>query len=121
MTERRGDGELEADILGVLWASDDALTPADVNERLGADLAYTTVMTVLTRLWGKGLVDRTRHGRAYAYRAVVTESELATRRITETLDAASDRNAVLSRFVGSLPKRDLAALRRLLDPKGGTR
>ena len=49
---KRPDGALEADVLGVLWAADgQSLSPAEVNERLPTDLAYTTIMTVLTRLW----------------------------------------------------------------------
>jgi predicted transcriptional regulator len=119
MVERRADGELENDVLGVLWATDDALTPGEVNEALGADLAYTTVMTVLTRLWRKGLLERTRRGRAYAYRALVSESDLALRRLNETLAGASDRAEVLARFVGSLSRRDVAHLRRILDRDQG--
>ncbi len=121
VSERRADGALEADILGVLWVADEPLTPAEVNDRLDSGLAYTTVLTVLTRLWTKGLLERTRHGRAYAYRALMSESELATQRMADTLAAVSNRNEVLARFVGTLPKRDLAALRRLLDQPGRER
>ena len=46
-----------------------ALTPGEVRDALGGDLAYTTVMTVLTRLFEKGLVTRTQQGRAFALRA----------------------------------------------------
>lgn len=115
VSERRADGALETDILGVLWAASRPLTPAEVNDRLDSGLAYTTVLTVLTRLWTKGLLERTRQGRAYAYRALLSESELASQRLADTLASASDRTEVLARFVGRLPKRDLAALRRLLD------
>ncbi len=115
MNERRADGELEAEVLGVLWGAGSALTPSEVNERLGGELAYTTVMTVLSRLWSKGLLERTRHGRAYAYCALVSESDLATRRMNETLASVTNRDEVLARFVGSLPRREVSALRRLLD------
>jgi len=50
MGPRRPLGALEAEILEVLWHSDRALTPAEVLDALDADLAYTTVMTVLGRL-----------------------------------------------------------------------
>ena len=52
---RRQAGSLEQEVMAVLWASDQALTPGEVQQGLGADLAYTTVMTILTRLHGKGL------------------------------------------------------------------
>lgn len=115
MTERRADGELENEVLGVLWAAGGALTPGEVNDELGGGLAYTTVMTVLTRLWQKGLLERSRRGRAYAYRALVSETELAAQRLNDALAAAPDRAEVLARFVGSLSRRDVAQLRRLLD------
>ncbi|MGD9793906.1 MAG: BlaI/MecI/CopY family transcriptional regulator [Acidimicrobiia bacterium] len=119
MGERRPDGALEADILGVLWGSEDALTPGEVNEVLDGVLAYTTVMTVLTRLWKKGLVQREPRGRGYAYNAVVSEGELASRRIGDTLDSVSDRTSALASFVGSLSKRDVRQLRRLLGELDG--
>ena len=121
MAQRRADGALEADILRVLWDADDSLTPGEVNAVLGVQLAYTTVMTVLTRLWKKGLVGRQAQGRAYAYHAALTESELATRRMAETLSAVSDRASVLAGFVGSLSKREVGQLRRLLNESGRPR
>jgi predicted transcriptional regulator len=115
-SRKRPDGGLEAEVLGVLWsAGEEALTPSEVNRRLDSGLAYTTVMTVLTRLWKKGLVDRVGQGRAFAYRPVVTESELATRRMREALDGVGDRASTLAGFVGSLSSRDVTHLRRLLD------
>ncbi|MGH1503776.1 MAG: BlaI/MecI/CopY family transcriptional regulator [Acidimicrobiales bacterium] len=114
-TGRRGDGELEADVLGVLWGSDQLLTPAEVSDALDADLAYTTVMTVLTRLWKKGLATREPAGRGFAYRATLTETELATQRLHETIDSVADRHSLLAGFVGSLSKTDQRRLRSLLD------
>lgn len=54
--ERLGMGELEARVLDVLWDAEGQLTPAEVNARLDSDrqLAYTTVMAVLVRLFEKG-------------------------------------------------------------------
>jgi len=69
--ERRGRGDLKQQVLAVLLASDTAVTPAQVRRAIDADLAYTTVMTVLNRLAGQGLVARRRAGRAYAYTAVL--------------------------------------------------
>lgn len=121
MSDRRADGELEADILGVLWGADRPLTPGEVNELLGGQLAYTTVMTVLTRLWKKDLAVRKPHGRGFAYSAAISESELTTQRMSETLAGASDRALVLTKFVHSLPKRDISHLRRLLGHLEGER
>jgi predicted transcriptional regulator len=115
--ERRAQGALEAAVLSALWAHPDGLTPAQVSDEVDGDLAYTTVMTICTRLWKKGLVDRTRSGRAFVYRPLVTEDELAAQRLRDVLDPVEDRTAVLARFVKALPKRDADALRRLLDDR----
>ena len=112
---KRPDGALEHDILTILWAADQPLQPAEVKARLDSDLAYTSVATVLGRLQDKGLVERLASGRAFAYRAIVNEAELAARRISDVLSSATDRAAVLAGFVDHLSKRDAKALRRLLD------
>lgn len=112
---RRPDGALERDVLKVLWASEGALTPGEVRERLDVDLAYTTVMTVLGRLRDKELVTRSPRGRAFAYLAAVSESGLIARRMNAELSATTDRTGALSGFVHGLTKRDVAALRQMLD------
>lgn len=113
--ERRATGELESEVLALLWALDaEGATPAEVQASVGSDLAYTTVMTILSRLWKKGLVDRERRGRAYAYRPVVSEADLAAQRMKAHLDRAGDREGALNRFVDALPKKDERALRRIL-------
>lgn len=119
MADRRPMGSLEADVLDVLWRADGPLTPAQVLDDLNADLAYTTVMTILSRLWRKGLADRTKQGRAYAYAASLSESDLAASRMRDALSGTSDRTATMSRFVDGLNKREAAALRALLDEAGG--
>jgi predicted transcriptional regulator len=112
---RRPDGALETDVLRVLWASDGPLLPGEINERLNAGYAYTSVATILTRLQAKGLVVRSPAGRAYAYEAAVDEAGLAVRRISELLDSSSDRAKVLSRFIDGLSPREAKAIRAILD------
>ncbi len=112
---RRPDGALEHDVLRVLWAADGPLSPGEINERLDACYAYTSVATILTRLQAKGLVVRTASGRAFAYEAVVDEPDLAVRRISELLDSSSDRAQVLSRFIGGLSSREADAIQAMLD------
>jgi len=110
-------GSLETTVLEQLWATPGGATPAQVHEALGTDLAYTTVMTVLTRLWKKGLVDRSPYGRSFTYRPVVSEAELAARRMDLALDQTRDRRAALSQFVNSLSVKDERLLRKLLEER----
>jgi len=119
MADRRPMGSLEAQVLGVLWRAEGPVTPAEVREALHSDLAYTTVMTILSRLWQKGLAERMKQGRAFAYGPVMSESDLAATRMRAALTATSDRTATMSRFVEGLNKREAAALRALLDEADG--
>ena len=107
-------GELESEVLSLLWAADAPLTPGEVLERLEGSIAYTSAMTILTRLWQKGLVGREQRGRAFAYEPLVSEAELVALRMQATLERSSDREAALSRFVGSLSKKDERILRGIV-------
>ena len=117
VSERRAPGELESEVLAVLWSQDSALTPAEVREHLGNTLAYTTVMTTLSRLFDKGIVVREPVGRAYAYKPALDEAEFAAARMRELLDSGRDRKAVLARFVGDLSAADERVLTGLLRRK----
>jgi len=115
---RRASGELEAAALAVLQAAGSALTPGQVRERLGEQpggrLAYTTVVTILSRLYAKGVLTRFRSGRAYSYAPVADEPGLAARRMQDVLEAEADREAVLARFVSGMSPADERLLRRML-------
>jgi predicted transcriptional regulator len=81
---------------------------------MGDDLAYTTVMTILVRLQAKGVIERSKVGRSYAYRPVVAESEVVAGQVRRLLDHAQSRDAVLQGFVDGLGPDEEAALRELL-------
>ena len=118
VSPRRAAGELEAAALAVLQSSGSPLTPGEVLDRLGGGLAYTTVVTILSRLHAKGVLTRLRSGRAYSYAPVADEPGLAARRLRGVLDAEADREAVLARFVSELSRADEELLRRVLaDPE----
>ena len=116
---RRPAGGLEAEVLAALWAIGRPLTPREVQRELGGELAYTTVMTTLTRLHDKGAVDRQRSGRAYAYTPVLDQAGIAASRMREMLDDGQDRRAVLTHFVDSLSAQDERLLSELLRDAGG--
>src|SRR5258708_30187 len=116
---RRAAGELEAAVLSVLQAAGSPLPPAAVREKLGGDLAYTTVVTILSRLHAKGVLDRRKAGRAFLYAPVADEPGLAARRLAQMLDAEPDREAVLARFVSGLSGTDEELLRRMRGGRGG--
>jgi len=112
---RRGQGELEAQVLSALRAAPGPETAAWVRERLGGTLAYTTVMTILTRLHAKRVVTRERAGRSFLWTAAADEAGLAAHRMRRVLDSEADREAVLMSFVSGLSARDEELLRTLLN------
>lgn len=111
---RRDSGALEAEVLSALWAAASPLSPGEVQRALGSGLAYTTVMTTLSRLHDKGLVARQRAGRAYAYQPVAEEAGHLASRMRALLEAGHDRRAVFARFVDELPPTDSQLLTELL-------
>ena len=113
-------GELEALVMGVLWDNEEALTPGDVHDLIERQhpVAYTTVMTILVRLWNKGWAEREQSGRAFAYYPVYSRDEWAAGRMQEFLAEAGDRSAALSHFVASMNGKELGQLRRIVDRRG---
>ncbi len=87
-------GPLERDVMRALWEADEPVAVRAVLERVNkrrrAPLAYTTVMTVLSRLTDKQILRRRRAGRGYAYEAVLPdEAAIAVREaVREFGDAA---------------------------------
>lgn len=109
-------GPLEGELLAVLWDRADWVTGPEIHTALSAQrpLAYTTVATVLTRLWEKGHLERARDGRPFTYRAVRTREQHAAARMASVLAELDDRPGALSWFLELLEPRELAQLRRLL-------
>ena len=115
----QGLGELEGAVMAVLWAADGARTVREVHERLVADrvIAYTTVLTVLGNLHGKGWVERERHGRAWVYRPRRTREEAGADALRDVLTESGDPEGVLLHFAREMGDRESAFLRRILDER----
>lgn len=115
-------GELENRVIQVLWDAGRALAPGEVHEILRAerDLAYTTVTTILVRLREKGVVTRSRSGRAFRYEPVLSREERAASRMNEVLAAAGDHRLALTRFVDALPADQRENLRKALRGRRST-
>ncbi|MBZ5512960.1 MAG: BlaI/MecI/CopY family transcriptional regulator [Acidobacteriia bacterium] len=100
------------DCLRVLWSRPEA-SVAEVRAGLPRPLAYTTVMTVLDRMCGKGLVKRRKRGRAWSYSACLdldTARAEAVRRLVANLFESDNR--ALVRYLlgeGARPRRRVTA------------
>lgn len=101
-------------MLAALWSADGSATATEVQRRIDGTLAYTTVVTILTRLHEKGAVTRQKRGRSFAYAPVDDDAGLAARRMRKLLDTGPDRGRVLARFISNLSDGDEQVLRALL-------
>jgi len=105
--------------MAVLWQGDRPVSVREVVERLNtgrvAPLAYTTVMTVLSRLASKGILAREQAGRGFVYSPVVADTaEIAVRGVL-----AEFGDAALARFVDrvELDPQLRARLRKLMEAR----
>lgn len=112
-------GELEAEIMTLLWAENGTVTVRDVLGKLNAQqdhpAAYTTVMTVMSRLAEKGLLKRALSGNTYEYRVARSRDEFlryASEKIATELIADFGEVAVAG-FVSALERVDPRRLHEL--------
>ena len=90
-------------------------TSRSVADRLAdRGLAYTTWLTVLGRLEGKGLLRRDRAARAHTYAAVASREEHIAELLHSALGQAVDREAALQHFARSITPDEARALRAAL-------
>ncbi len=111
-------GELEAEVMELAWNRGAWLGVNDLLAALkGRQRAYTTVMTIVTRLCDKGLLERRRDGRGFVYRPALSKEQIAAQALREVLADADDPQAVLAHFVKDLEASPelLARLRTLAD------
>jgi predicted transcriptional regulator len=101
--------------MDVLWDRGRPATVRDVVDTLHSRaLAYTTVMTVLDRLAGKGMVRRERAGRAWSYRPAAAREAYIAQLMLNALDLAGSRDAALVRFARSVTGPEADVLRAAL-------
>ena len=112
-------GPLEWRVLEALWGRGAEASVRDLHGGF-VDLAYTTLMTTLDRLYRKGVLSRRRAGRAFVYAPALSRAELEQQRAATALDAllgaggdAESLRPVLSFFVETVGARDRALLDEL--------
>lgn len=116
MPVTREFGELEMAIMNVMWAAESPCIVREVRERLqyGRPVAYTTVMTVMGILYRKGVLQRTKHGRAWRYWPVEQREEHDARLMVETLRSGGNEAVTISRFLERISADELNLLRDAL-------
>jgi predicted transcriptional regulator len=116
-------GDLEADIMEIVWKKGE-VTVRSVFQILKDDreLAYTTVMTVMSRLADKGLLRKIKEGAAFVYKATSTRDEFTQSTLKKILNELLQDFAApaISQFIDSVEDVDpdkMEELARLIEAK----
>ncbi|MFQ5738730.1 MAG: BlaI/MecI/CopY family transcriptional regulator [Acidobacteriota bacterium] len=118
-------GELESQIMEILWSLSEA-TVRQVHARLQErrKIAYTTVMTVMSRLAEKGLLERRKEGNAYVYQPLSSRREF-THSVVGSVIASLIRDfgtPTMTQFLESVEEEDpesIEELARLIEERRG--
>jgi predicted transcriptional regulator len=101
-------GNLEREVMDVVWRTGET-TVKEVQLALSREVAYTTVMTTLDRLFKKGFVSRTRAGRPFVYQAILTRTQTETavaRGIVSGIFGGPSAMPILSNLVDAVGSED---------------
>ena len=115
-------GELETALMDFMWRRGE-LNVTDAQAQFAPNLAYTTVMTTMSRLWKKGLLKRRKVGKGYFYVPALTEREyqdqLTHHLLEMALNEGVNTGAVMSHFVDVVgaDKETLERLEQLIKAK----
>lgn len=113
-------GARQARLMDVFWRRDSATVRevlTDLDER---QLAYTTVLTLVSRLWSRGLLEREAEGRGYRYRAAKSREQLMAEISDELIDRLIEDfgDVALARLGARFPRPSDSAKQRLRELKG---
>lgn len=112
-----GFGQLEAVVMDRLWDHGEPMTVRQVLELLQRDreIAYTTVMTVMERLYRKQLLTREEHGRAFLYQPASSRADYTAHVMAQALSDSTDKTAALVHFAEHVAPHEARALWEALD------
>ncbi|HCB69748.1 MAG TPA: BlaI/MecI/CopY family transcriptional regulator [Persephonella sp.] len=114
-------GDLEEKVMNVLWKIGNG-TVREVREQLNENLAHTTVMTILDRLYKKGLLKRIKEGKSYRYFPLISKEEfekkVAEKVITDII--RSHPETAIAAFEGAIEKlseEEIYHLKKMIEEK----
>ena len=115
-------GELEAVVMDKLWSATEPLAVRTVLELLQQErtIAYTTVMTVMERLFQKGLLTRVEAGKAFLYSPARSRAEHTAALMADALTDSQDSAATLVRFVERVSAAEARQLLQALSQRGSS-
>lgn len=101
-------GELESEIMEIIWHRKGANSVKDVTEVLSKrrQIAYTTVMTIMARLANKGVLIKHLSGTSYLYKPKVSKEQFMAKAVHGifSLAVSSLGEEVLAHFIKEIQK-----------------
>ncbi|MEM9586385.1 MAG: BlaI/MecI/CopY family transcriptional regulator [Planctomycetota bacterium] len=108
----------ELEVMRVVWEQD-GLKPAEIQDRFGWSIDNGTLRSVLVGLVERGLLQRTKHGKAYHYSAAATRKSKLKTAVARMADvfAGGSKSELIAQLIRSerLTDADLIKLRELAD------
>ena len=121
-TSSKHPTELELELLKILWRLGPS-TVRQVRDEFAAvrDLAYTTVMTMMTIMVAKGYVTRVKDGRSFVYHPVYREENASRNMLQDVIDRifGGSTTAVMQNLLetSDLDDEELKQIRSLINRK----
>lgn len=111
-------GELESEIMEIIWREPQSVSVKDITLMLAKKrpIAYTTVMTVMTRLSNKGILNRHISGNSYIYQPKVSREKFVAIAVHGIFSSAlsSLGEGVLAHFIKEIGKINPARRKELI-------
>lgn len=115
-------GELESEIMEIIWSQKGVISVKEITEILSKrrKLAYTTVMTIMTRLVEKGVLVRRLKGQSYLYKPKVTKEKFISKAVHGIFSSAVSTlgEEVMTHFVKEIKKISPSKRQELLKALG---
>ena len=114
--------DLELEIMNVIWEKGEA-TVKEVQRELSKrrPLAYTTILTVLSRLAQKGVLEFRKVGKAHVFKAKMSKNVVARSRLSDLIDKlfGGSVSSMVAHLLetSDLRKQELLDIKRILDEK----
>ena len=110
-------GELEREVMNEIWRRGET-SVRQMQEAFGVRIAYTTLMTTMDRLHKKGLLNRSKHGRAFLYSPRFSREEVERGFTEDVIEGLFERKGgevkpILACIVDAVTERDRALLDEL--------
>jgi predicted transcriptional regulator len=115
-------GGVQGEVMDIFWEREGATVREIVDElnkrrarRKKDQLAYTTVLTLVSRLWGRELLAREPEGRGFRYRAAKTREQLLGELSDQLIDRLLDDfgEIAVARLGTRLDQLDVTRARKL--------